>query len=217
MDIDIRKPDTGIAHFERPAPTTPTPTPPYYTEPLSEGEEDEEVAIHIAPNENKITGLDPEAAAAAISHRESFLRQKAEEDEKKKKVGQPKPVTSRDGDNTDEEDGRTPFLRTKRASMPTGERPRNLSIYPLTPSSQFDKNFKSKLNQGHDEAVAPSETRSEEQENGATPGPASSHQNEIEYVREWRAQDGKRIAVPVRIEPKVYFAAERTFLVGYIS
>ncbi len=32
-------------------------------------------------------------------------------------------------------------------------------------------------------------------------------------TREWRAPTGKRIAVPVRIEPKVYFAAERTFLV----
>jgi len=30
--------------------------------------------------------------------------------------------------------------------------------------------------------------------------------------RTWRAPQGKRIAVPVRIEPKVYFAAERTFL-----
>ncbi|KAH9856656.1 SPX-domain-containing protein [Lenzites betulinus] len=29
--------------------------------------------------------------------------------------------------------------------------------------------------------------------------------------RHWRAPAGKRIAVPVRIEPKVYFAAERTF------
>lgn len=212
MDTDIRKPDTGIAHFERPAPSTSTPTPPYYTEPLSEGEEDEEVAIHIARNENKITGLDPDAAAAAISHREFFLKQKAEEDERKKKIGQTKPVTSRDGDHTDEEDGRTPFLRTKRASMPTGERPRNLSIYPLTPSSQFDKNFKSKLNRDNNEGVARPQTRTEEQENGNTPGPASSHQNEIEYVREWRAQGGKRIAVPVRIEPKVYFAAERTFL-----
>lgn len=32
--------------------------------------------------------------------------------------------------------------------------------------------------------------------------------------RSWRAPQGKRIAVPVRIEPKVYFAAERTFLVS---
>ncbi len=29
-----------------------------------------------------------------------------------------------------------------------------------------------------------------------------------------RAPPGKKIAIPVRIEPKVYFAAERTFLVS---
>jgi len=33
-----------------------------------------------------------------------------------------------------------------------------------------------------------------------------------EFVRSFRAQAGKRIAVPVRIEPKVIFANERTFL-----
>ena len=35
--------------------------------------------------------------------------------------------------------------------------------------------------------------------------------------RDFRAPPGKRISVPVRIEPKVYFAAERTFLVRSIS
>lgn len=32
----------------------------------------------------------------------------------------------------------------------------------------------------------------------------------IEYVSSFRAQPGKRIAIPVRIEPKVFFANERT-------
>ncbi|KAI5846683.1 vacuolar transporter chaperone 4 [Tricharina praecox] len=32
------------------------------------------------------------------------------------------------------------------------------------------------------------------------------------YARKFRAPPGKRIFVPVRVEPKVYFAAERTFL-----
>ena len=34
--------------------------------------------------------------------------------------------------------------------------------------------------------------------------------------RNWTAPAGKRIAVPVRIEPKVYFASERTFLVSLL-
>ena len=34
----------------------------------------------------------------------------------------------------------------------------------------------------------------------------------LEYVSSYRAEPGKRIAIPVRIEPKVYFANERTML-----
>ncbi|KAJ9476137.1 Vacuolar transporter chaperone 4 [Pseudozyma hubeiensis] len=34
----------------------------------------------------------------------------------------------------------------------------------------------------------------------------------VEYVREFHAQPGKKVSVPIRIEPKVYFANERTFL-----
>lgn len=34
----------------------------------------------------------------------------------------------------------------------------------------------------------------------------------VEYVNTFRAEDGKKIWVPVRVEPKVYFANERTFL-----
>lgn len=35
---------------------------------------------------------------------------------------------------------------------------------------------------------------------------------EVEYVNNFRAANGKKIWVPVRVEPKVYFANERTFL-----
>ncbi len=34
----------------------------------------------------------------------------------------------------------------------------------------------------------------------------------VEYVRDFHAQPGKKVSVPIRIEPKVYFANERTFL-----
>lgn len=34
----------------------------------------------------------------------------------------------------------------------------------------------------------------------------------VEYVRNFHAQPGKKVSVPIRIEPKVYFANERTFL-----
>ncbi len=41
---------------------------------------------------------------------------------------------------------------------------------------------------------------------------AADSQVETVYERKFRAPPGKRISVPVRIEPKVHFAAERTFL-----
>ncbi|PLW57956.1 hypothetical protein PCANC_00748 [Puccinia coronata f. sp. avenae] len=43
------------------------------------------------------------------------------------------------------------------------------------------------------------------------PAAASSVRSGIEWVRYFNAPKGKKIAVPVRIEPKVYFATERTF------
>ena len=42
--------------------------------------------------------------------------------------------------------------------------------------------------------------------------PPSSTITGTVYARKFRAPPGKRIFVPVRVEPKVYFAAERTFL-----
>lgn len=220
MDIDIRKPDTGAAHFERPistassnSPHTRTPQP--YTEPLSEGEEDEEVAIAIARDEDKTAGLDPAAATEAISYRESFLQQKAREDEEKKK---------RDGgellaEGSSDDDERTAFLKRRKSSLPTTSRPRNLSIDPLTPSSFFDKRFKSTLSSERlrlDSETALDESEEPPEDDRQLEPGLSDRNGEIQYLREWRAQDGKKIAVPVRIEPKVYFAAERTFLVSVL-
>jgi hypothetical protein len=61
--------------------------------------------------------------------------------------------------------------------------------------------------------------------NDATNPPDDDEDEEEEFTalgnddrvlsRDWRAPAGKHIAIPVRIEPKVYFAAERTFLVCF--
>jgi len=107
------------------------------------------------------------------------------------------------------------FLRRRRSSAARSERSKSLSIYPLASSSQFDQNFKSKLYNGRppkNHASDIEEAGDDDEDHDLDldiPGP--SRQN-VEFLREWRAQDGKRISVPVRIEPKVYFAAERTFL-----
>lgn len=42
------------------------------------------------------------------------------------------------------------------------------------------------------------------------PSGISLRPGRVEYVSSFRAQAGKRIAIPVRVEPKVFFANERT-------
>jgi hypothetical protein len=58
-----------------------------------------------------------------------------------------------------------------------------------------------------------------EEEDANTKASPGGNQNEDDRVltREWHGPTGKRIAIPVRVEPKVYFAAERTFLVCFLS
>lgn len=97
---------------------------------------------------------------------------------------------------------------------------RAFSIDPLAPSSAFDETLRDKLRedvvrkrQGADVEDAVDEDEDDEEAPGEGPGPSGVDPNERLLERHWTAPAGKRIAVPVRIEPKVYFAAERTFLV----
>ncbi|EGG03659.1 uncharacterized protein MELLADRAFT_49481 [Melampsora larici-populina 98AG31] len=43
-------------------------------------------------------------------------------------------------------------------------------------------------------------------------GATAPRESGVEWIRHFQAPRGKRVAVPVRVEPKVYFATERTFL-----
>lgn len=219
MDADIRKPDTGNVAIGRPISTTTSPethTPASeadplmrYTEPVSEGEEDELRDMGVAQDEVSFARVDAKAAAEAIKERQAELeRQKLEELRQKKDKSPAGRMTSAPAPElaSDEEDERTPFLRRRRSSQPA-ERPKmlNININPLVPSKAFDKNFKSVMKKNEDIAEA-----DDEQEDGAQ----EQRREVTEYVRHFIAQPGKKIAVPVRVEPKVYFANERTFLVS---
>lgn len=48
------------------------------------------------------------------------------------------------------------------------------------------------------------------EEDSAAGGSTFSTRPRLEYVSSFRAQAGKRVAIPVRVEPKVFFANERT-------
>jgi hypothetical protein len=93
-------------------------------------------------------------------------------------------------------------------------RGRTLSIDPLVPASTFDERFKDRLRavnraREDDDDDDDDDANTEQQ---TSPGGNQNGDDRV-LTREWHAPTGKRIAVPVRIEPKVYFAAERTFLV----
>ncbi|KAI0925881.1 hypothetical protein AcW1_008195 [Taiwanofungus camphoratus] len=245
MDTDILKPDTGALTIERPmhvsskgtsaseqrssGVTTPENVRVAYTEPLSEGEEDEERELLPAKDEGQRTGLSKDDVDKAVAFREKSLKQQSESQKTQSVISKVRDTDAEengDGDadvDTDgeyeEADERTPFLRARRASNKVGvtreDAPRALSIDPLAPSSAFDETLRDRLRedaerqQQVDDAVD-----DEEEEEPLMEGTSGLTRRDSERLleRNWRAPPGKRIAVPVRVEPKVYFAAERTFL-----
>ncbi len=234
MDIDIHKPDEGAMHIERPqhsslyTPTTSSQTPQVptpgtdhepifgsYTEPVSEGEEDEHLDVAVPLDEARRMQLPTAQVAEAQQFREAVLRKEVEArlKEGKKKAKDSATAEGDDGDDGDDEgDGRVPYLR-RRTSVPA-ERPKGLSIDPLAPASKFDQSFWSKLKTGMNGAAKVQNSAiPEDEEEPSQEEAAAEDPDQRILVRDFRAQEGKKIAVPVRIEPKVIFANERTFLV----
>ncbi|EIN09987.1 SPX-domain-containing protein [Punctularia strigosozonata HHB-11173 SS5] len=248
MDTDILKPDTGALSISRPAvtssqgssePTLGTNTPnreaklPAYTEPVSEGEEDEEIDIAPADDHDthKRTGLTSAEVAAAASFREHHLMQeRAEERERRAKQEGAKakdyaPEEAVEEEDADDEadDERTPFLKSVRrksqgaAAIQIGQngaaedlRPRGFSIDPLAPSSAFDQTLRDRLQKEQKSGARDDEDEDEDEAESASRPAVTGDDRVLE--RGFTAPTGKKIAVPVRIEPKVYFASERTFL-----
>lgn len=121
------------------------------------------------------------------------------------------------GDDEAEVDERTPFLRGRRQSKADVDgRLRNLSIDPLKPSSAFDETLRDRLREDVKRKRAQLDAIEDDDEDEEQVGPSARATRDAERLleRNFRAPVGKKIAVPVRIEPKVYFATERTFLVS---
>ena len=240
VDIDILKPDTGAVHITRPShsaspsvvdsPELPSPEPERrpYTEPISEGEDDDGIALEPAEDEDKATGLSGEAVAEAIAARKRMLeeerlkgtRQSSTSRTSERELKTDEHAVDGDGDDYAADDERAPLLRGDRRpsslAPSTATKSRTLSIDPLAPSQAFDETFRSRLNSV---AVNSSEqdesTMDDTMDSEATAVEIARRRgDDRELVRLWTAAPGQRIAVPVRIEPKVYFASERTFLVS---
>ncbi|KAI6042557.1 SPX-domain-containing protein [Pisolithus marmoratus] len=217
MDIDILKPNTGYLTVERPATSSSKGTPEQgssgpmtpshaYAEPVSEGEEDEDMDL------GGRTGLPHQDVAAAIAFREKSLK---ERDDSGLAGGRSPPRNGIDPDEglEDEEvDEHTPFLPARRKSgvlTPRSQQYRSISIDPLAPSSAFDQTLRERL-----QSADATKMRATAEESTEARGLVEDEIQESErlLVRDWIAPSGKKIAVPVRVEPKVYFANERTFL-----
>ncbi|KIM40024.1 hypothetical protein M413DRAFT_446916 [Hebeloma cylindrosporum] len=287
MDVDILKPDTGyLSVIERPSTfglssstrgSTETPssqgthspasisestdsrTEPVYTEPLSEGEEDDDEGFAPARDEGKRTGLSGADLELAISYREQMLKERREEeDEENRRLKKAGKVKDSNKNGVHEQAG-VPInhwettespKRQKNLREPSTISKKALSIDPLALSSAFDETLKTKLEgeelrrrfkKGRSSSQVPtprsgrSRSRArdygqrndqvgdadreeddrpvdEVEEEAALGGAAKRDGDDRIVERSWRAPEGKRISVPVRIEPKVYFAAERTFL-----
>lgn len=86
-------------------------------------------------------------------------------------------------------------------------------IFPkLTPANLhklLGAKYQREADRGANEAPADGTNGTGEAED---PSGFQSLPGRIEYVRSFRAQPGKRVAIPVRVEPKVFYANERTTL-----
>lgn len=217
MDQDIRKPVSPKSKvlIERPhshanssasaatsAIHSPSRSQPSYHEPVSEGEDDEEYLVQAARNEEQHLRLPPDAAAQARAAR-NFREQKLRDEAAAQADSSRNANINASGDESGSGVRRAP--RERAVYDPS------LRIDPLASSDRFDKNMSllddkslKKLN----EAAKVSEDEEEEEEDEGE----EEDGDRVVYVNHFRAPEGKRIAVPVRVEPKVVFAAERTFL-----
>jgi hypothetical protein len=239
MDQDIRKPVSARSKvlIERPnsvghsqsasvgtsqqasTPQSPTQSVPSYHEPVSEGEDDEEYLTHAATNEEAHLRLPPNAAADAKAARD--FREKKLRDEAHGKANGEASSSKANGtaSNGEREAGGAGSV----SKDPRAKYDPSLRIDPLMHAQRFDKNV-SLLNEESLRKL--NEAKAKQGQHGKKKADDSDDEDEHEqvdededengervvYVDHFKAPEGKRIAVPVRVEPKVVFAAERTFL-----
>jgi hypothetical protein len=234
MDQDIRKPVSAKSKvlIERPqsnnhsnassgptAPQSPVQSQPSYHEPISEGEDDDEYLVHSAKNEEDHLRLPPDAAQqarAAREHREQMLRDQASKQLQASR-GENGNNKSKSNDQEEREQGGSESVAKQRAQYDPSYR-----IDPLASSQRFDRNMSQldernlkKLNeavQAAEREYGPGGNDEESDEGGRIDQEDEVDGDRVVYVDHFKAPAGKRIAMPIRMEPKVVFAAERTFL-----
>ncbi|WFD48501.1 vacuolar transporter chaperone [Malassezia furfur] len=229
MDTDIRKPVSMDLALDRPqhsgrsSETGSVHKAPHY-EPVSEDEfednEEEENVHHIADAQQEadnvgLSALDPRIKEIR-AQREKYLVEYRKESEGAQSDASKAPTKAPARPSQSQSQMR---VQTTRQDI-------------LSPAKVFDKNYLKRLGLSnlsklwhHDQpsreapadeapagdddddarAIAALQGRDEEESRG--PGAP-----DVEYLTNFQAQPGKKVSVPIRVEPKVYFANERTFL-----
>ncbi|GAA5905699.1 Vtc4p [Sporobolomyces salmoneus] len=193
METDIRKPATHKAQIHRPATNSNSNTAPGTPSDARSSDQDpvqytEPVSDDEDADDDRLVATTIDEAAWAQLPPEAAAEAKAHREELAKMV---KTQAAQAG----------PSNGNGVAAKSTKE------IFPkLTPA-----NLVKLLESRHDrEGDRPLNESGEADQNASAfsvrPGPRN------EYVSSFRAQEGKRIAIPVRVEPKVFYANERTTL-----
>jgi len=241
LRFDRPTPAISASRSETTSGTTPDvdrdqPEVPFqHAEPVSSGEEDEDMDVAVANDEATIAGVPTASADEARAFRA------AQTGDAPKTPGKGKAAPDAIPEEDEVMDVFTPYLRQRRQSTTrpgsqeaSVDRRRgsaaqsSFGITPLKTADAFDKNFQARLHEvlsdakneaarkGTEAQVRDADRDSEdedaddEREGGpAGKGPQNSGTT---YVTDIHAPPGHKIAIPVRVEPKVYFANERTFL-----
>ncbi len=190
MDVDIRKPvshDFGIKRLEHSATTS-----------ISDGEDDDDDDYDSDDEHRPSTGAGSSATAVARAGRHQGFAADIED----QTVERPMSEDTYYYDSDDEED-EDRLERARRAGGWTYFRARAASSLHTAARGTW----------WFIKAVMPAPRATEVPRNARLEALLGS--GEIQS-RRFKAPKGKKIHVPVRVEPKVYFAAERTFL-GWVS
>lgn len=196
METDIRKPATRKAQIQRPVNShsnSPTNSPSdaashdtdlaHYTEPVSDDEVDDDDNRHhaITLDEAGWADLPPQAAAEAKAFRD---------------------------ENAGKNDDAKLSATTSNNTTANGKAAKLQEIFPKLTPANLSKLLDSKYEMERERGL--NQNRGEGEGGDSNPSGVSLRPGRVEYVSSFRAQPGKRIAIPVRVEPKVFFANERT-------
>lgn len=214
MDIDIRKQSRfGKVEIHRPYQGTPggsntssgshsasnsprTIEAQPYNEPVSDGDDDEEVYTKIVGgmDEAKQVKL-PDNVIARVNEARAFREEKLRRE-----------AEAREAAGSDDPSSR-PAVRSSASHNdgPSLSSSNGFHIDPLSGSRQYDAKYSSMLDKVGLSKLF--KTKQQREEADARGEPVDPDDQPPEMVR-FHAPQGKRISVPVRIEPKVIFANE---------